>query len=109
MKTNKKPRSNFRRVHSMHELQLEKARLQIEEVMAKERIKGNFREIKEAFALRNIITTVTTELGSTSSILSKVFSSGKSIFGRKKKKKEMPKADKIKNSEIAKGEIAKSE
>jgi hypothetical protein len=93
MKKINKPRSNFRRVHSMQELKFEKIRLQMEEVIAKEKIKNNYRQIKDAFALRNIITTVTTELGGTSSLLSKVISIGKSTFGKRKKKKEKKKAD----------------
>jgi len=88
MKTTKKLHSNFHRVRSMQELKLEKIRLQMEEVITKEKIKENYRQIKDAFALRNIVTTVTTELGGTSSLLSKGISLGKSIFGKRKKKKK---------------------
>lgn len=108
MKAMNNPRSHFRRVRSMHELQLEKARIRMEEVRAKDRIKDNFRQFKEAFALRNIFTTLTTEVGSTSAILSKVISTGKSIFGKKKKKKAKPKAEEAKNSGIVNGETGEA-
>ncbi|MCX6243524.1 MAG: hypothetical protein NTU98_02370 [Bacteroidetes bacterium] len=88
MKTTKRPRSNFRKVRSMNELKLEKARLQMDVVMAEERIKGNYRQIKEAFALRNIITTVVTELSNQTYAISNVISAARSIFKKKKKKKK---------------------
>jgi hypothetical protein len=88
MKKINKTRSNFRRVHSMQELHLEKVRLEMEEVIAKERIKGNVREIREAFALRNIITTVVSELSIKTSVLSNVVSAARGLFKKRKKKRK---------------------
>jgi hypothetical protein len=82
----------------MHELQLEKARLKLELIRTEDKIKSNYRHILFAFSLRNIFSTVTTEL-STSSILSKAFTLGKNWLGSRKKKKkqelQVKKADEL--------------
>jgi len=88
MKTNKFRRSTIREIHSMHGLQLEKARVKMELVKTEDKIKANYRHILSAFSLRNIFSTVTTELTSTSSILSNVFTLGKNWLSRRKKKKK---------------------
>jgi hypothetical protein len=72
----------------MHELQLEKARLKLELMSTEDKIKTNYRHILSIFSLRNIFSTVTTELTSTSSILSNVFILGKSWLSKRKKKKK---------------------
>ncbi len=86
----------------MHELQLEKERLKLELVKKEVEIKTNYRHIISAFSLRNIFTTVTTELASPSSIASKVFTLGKNWLSRRKKKKKAKTAQKA-------GETVKSE
>jgi hypothetical protein len=72
----------------MHELQMEKARLQLDLVKKEGEIKSNYRHILSAFSFRNILSTVTTELTSSSSILSKAFTLGKNWLSRRKKKKK---------------------
>ena len=72
----------------MNDLRLEKARLQTEIVRTEEKIKSGYRKILDAFALRNIITTVTTEFMGASSILSKIISLGRNWIGKRKKKKQ---------------------
>jgi hypothetical protein len=72
----------------MHELQLEQARLKLELVKTEDKIKANYRHILSAFSLKNIFSTITTELSSTSSVLSKVFTLGKNLLARRKKKKK---------------------
>ncbi len=93
MKTNKIQRSTIRKIHSMHELQLEQARLKLELVKTEDKIKATYHHILFAFSLRNIFSTVTTELISTSSILSNVFALGKNLLSRRKKKKKEIKAE----------------
>ena len=88
MKTNKVWRSKIRKIHSMHELQLEKNRLQLELVRKEGEIKANYRHIRSAFSLRNIFSTVTTELSNPSSITAKVITLGKNWLSRRKKKKK---------------------
>jgi hypothetical protein len=77
----------------MHELQLEKARLKLELVKSEDKIKGNFRHIRSAFSLKNIFSTVTTELTNPTSILMKAFTIGKDWLGRRKKKKKQKKEE----------------
>ena len=99
MKTNKPRRSSIREIHSMHDLQLEKARLNIELLKTEDKIKSNYRHILSAFSLRNIFTTVTTELTNSNSILAKAVTIGKNWLGRrKKKKKEKESKNKVERS-----------
>jgi CRISPR/Cas system-associated endonuclease Cas3-HD len=88
MEKNNVQRSKIREIHSMHELQLEKARLKMEVMKAEEKVKGNYRNIVEALSLRNIVTTVTSELVNPSSVIAKVFTFGKNWLSRRKKKKQ---------------------
>ena len=88
MKTNKFRRSTIREIHSMHELQLEQARLKLELVKTEDKIKATYHHFLFAFSLRNIFSTVTSELTSTSSIISNVFTLGKSWLSKRKKKKK---------------------
>jgi len=92
MKTNKVQRSTIRKIHSMHELQLEQARLKLELVKTEDKIKANYRHFLSAFSLKNIFSTVTTEFISTSSILSNVIALTKNWLSKRKKKKKGAKA-----------------
>ncbi len=105
MKTNKFRRSTIREIHSMHGLQLEKVRVKMELMRTEDNIKTSYRRILSAFTLRNIFSTVTTELISTSSILSNVFVLGKSWLSRRKKKKK----DKELKAEKKTGELVSGE
>jgi hypothetical protein len=71
----------------MQELQLEKARLNLELVKTEDKIKSNYHHILSAFSLKNIFSTVT-ELTSASSLVSKAFTLGKNWFDKRKKKKK---------------------
>ena len=105
MKTNKFRRSTIREIHSMHGLQLEKARVKMELMRSEDNIKTSFRRILSAFSLRNIFSTVTSELTSTSSIISNVFTLGKSWLSKRKKKKK----DKELKAEKKAGELVSGE
>jgi len=89
MKTNNIQRSKIRKINSMHELQLEKARLKLELIKTEDNIKNNYRHILSAFSLRNIFSMATTELTSSSSILFNAFTIGKNWLNRLKKKKSL--------------------
>jgi hypothetical protein len=82
------PRSTIRKINSMNELKLEKARLKLELLKTEDKIEANFRHIRSAFSFRNIFSTATTDLINPSSILMKVFTLGKNWLGRRKKKKK---------------------
>ena len=94
MKTNKIQRSTIRKIHSMHELQLEKVRLQLELVKTEEEIKSNYRHILSAFSLGHLFTTIG-EFTSASSIATKAFALGKGLLSRRKKKRKEAKAKEI--------------
>jgi hypothetical protein len=88
MEKNNVQRSNIREIHSMHELQLEKARLKMEVVRAEEKVKGNYRNIIAAFSLKNIVSTVTTELVNPSSLAAKAFTIGRNWLVKRKKRRQ---------------------
>ena len=88
MEKNSVQRSKIREIHSMHELQLEKARLKMEVVRAEEKIKGNYRNILAAFSLKNIVSTVTTEIVNPASVAGKLFNFGKNWLSRRKKRRQ---------------------
>lgn len=91
---NKATRSSIRKIHSMHELQLEKARLKLELVKTEDKIKGNYHHILSAFSLRNIFSTVTSEIASPSSLLMKSITLFRNWLGKQKKKKKQDKNQK---------------
>jgi hypothetical protein len=91
---NKEKRSSIREIHSMHELQLEKARLKLELVKTEDKIKSNYHHILSAFSLRNIFSTVTTEISSPSSLLMKSITLFRNWLGKRKKKKKQDKTQK---------------
>lgn len=103
MKTNNVWRSTIRKIHSMHELQLEKARLKLELMSTEDKIKTNYRHILSVFSLRNIFSTITTELTSTSWILSKAFTLGNNWLSKRKKKKKLGRPEE-KPNELTSGE-----
>lgn len=88
MKTNKRYQVKTDRIHSLEDIKAEKVRLKFEIRLKEEHIQSNYRHILDAFTLRNLATTLVTELSATSSIVSKVFLLGKSILERRKKKKK---------------------
>jgi hypothetical protein len=102
MKTTKLQRSSIREIHSMHDLQMEKARLKLELVRTEDKIKSNYHHIRSAFSLRNLFSTVT-ELTSTTSIVSKAITLGKNWLSKRKKKKKLKLQEKA-AEEMVKGE-----
>lgn len=108
MKTSKPRRSTIREIHSMHELQLEKARLKMELVKTEEKIRSNYRNILSAFSLRNIFSTVTGELSNSGSLLAKAVTLGRNWLGRRKKKRKEKEARNKQHQEKT-GETGKDE
>ena len=72
----------------MNELKLEKVRLRLELVRTEDKISTNYRNIRSAFTLRNIFSTITNEIATPSSFLMKAFTLWKDWLGRRKKKKK---------------------
>lgn len=75
-------------VRSLHELQMEKKRIQMEVIKCEEGIKRNYGNLIEAFTFRNIVRYIANEIMVTSSVFSGALSAGKIIFGAFKKKKK---------------------
>jgi hypothetical protein len=86
-------RSTIREIHSMQELQLEKARLKLEILKTEGDIKANYRHILSAFSLRNIFSTVTTELIHPSSLVTSAITLGKNWLSKRKKKRKQKKVE----------------
>jgi len=72
----------------MEDLRLEKERVRFEIVKAEADLHTGYRNILHAFTFQNIASTVINELSSSSSVLHKAFSFGKSILASRKKKKQ---------------------
>ena len=77
----------------MQELQLEKARLKLELLKTEGKIKANYRYILSAFSLRNIFSTVTTELIHPSSIATSAITLVKNWLSKRKKKRKEKKVE----------------
>ena len=88
MKTKFKTRSNIRKIRTLHELEMEKARLQVELVKTEEQISSAYRHLMDHFSFRNIIKKTADEINMTTNVVSKAVAIGKDIFGKVKKKKK---------------------
>jgi hypothetical protein len=82
-----------KKVRSMKELKLEKARLIQETRFTEERIKGGYQLLVLAFSTRSLVQIVMEEMVSTSSVFSQAYQLGKFFFTKKKKKKKAGKSD----------------
>ncbi|MFZ4563721.1 MAG: hypothetical protein ACOYNU_10115 [Bacteroidales bacterium] len=87
MKTSKRYKVKPEKIHSLNDISLEKQRLRFEITKAEENIHTGYHNILEAFTLKNIVTTVASDLSATSSIVSKAFDFGKTFMSKHKKKK----------------------
>jgi hypothetical protein len=91
-----------RRIRTLHQLQLEKARLKTDLVRSEDKIKSNYKAILSAFALKNLISTFS-ELTGTPSFISQFVSLGVNWLAARKKKKKKKQGktaeEEIKNEE----------
>jgi len=87
MKTSKRYKVKPEKIHSLNDISLEKQRLRFEIMKAEENIHSGYRNILEAFTLKNLVSTVASDLSVTSSVVSKAFAFGKSFMSKHKKKK----------------------
>jgi hypothetical protein len=84
----RKYRTHLRKVHTLADLHAEKIRLKTELKETEENISAEYHHIREALSLRNIFSTAIHDIEVTSTLFSKVFSVGKSLLGKVKKKKK---------------------
>ena len=87
MKTIKKYKIKADRIDSLEALEHEKIRLRMEILKKEESIKYNYRHLVDALTFRNLTSTIISDLSTTSTVVSKAFSFGKSFFDKRKKKK----------------------
>ena len=90
---NNKIQYRVRTIRSLHDLQMEKKRIQMEMIRSEEAIKRNYNNLVEALTFRNIVKTIANEIALTSSAFSTAFSAGKIILGVFKKNKKKKKED----------------
>jgi len=88
MKTKFKSRTNLRKIRNLHDLELEKARLQLELVKSEEQIHISYKRLLDQLTFRNIIQKVADEVTMTTTVVSKAIAIGKDIFGKIRKKKK---------------------
>ncbi len=87
MKTSNRYRVKSQNIHSLKDIELEKQRLRIEIMKTEADIHTGYRNILQAFTLKNIAATMISDVAATSSVMSKVFSFGKVLLEKRKKKK----------------------
>jgi len=87
MKTNKRYKVRPDNIHSLRDIELEKARLQLEIMKAEECIHSDYRRIVDSFTLKNLATGLIDDIATTSNIVSKAFGIGKNFLAKRKKKK----------------------
>jgi hypothetical protein len=85
-----------RRIRTMQQLQLEKARLRLEILRTEDKIKVNYRSILSAFALKNIFHTIS-ELTGAPTLMSQFVTMGVNWLANRKKKKKKKREEKHEN------------
>jgi hypothetical protein len=76
------------RIKSLDDLQLEKSKVKLEIMKKSENIRADYRNILNALTFKNIAANIAEDITLQSAVLSKAFSFGKSLFQRKRKKRE---------------------
>jgi hypothetical protein len=83
------------KIHSLKDLEMEKQRLKLEILKAENHIQTDYHNLLHAFTFKNIASNMIQDISATSTVVSKAFSIGKSLFSRKKKKKQREDTDEI--------------
>jgi hypothetical protein len=76
------------RIRSLQDLELEKARLEIELYRSEETIKKSYHDLVHRLTFRNLAGTIVDEVATGTSTLSRAISLGKSFLEKRKKKKK---------------------
>jgi len=88
MRTSDPYRVRVNHIHSLSDLKREKEKLQMEIVRREEGIKYNYQNLVHLLSFRNILGTLIDEVGTTTTIVGKLFSLGKDFLAKRKKKKK---------------------
>lgn len=76
------------RIKSLQDLQLEKAKVRMEIMKKEEHIRSDYRHIIEALTFKNILSSLVEDISVQSTVISKAFAIGKSLFSKRKGKKK---------------------
>jgi hypothetical protein len=76
------------KIHSLRDLEMEKERLKLEILKTETNIRSDYHNLLHAFTFKNLASSVIQDITTTSSVVSKAFSIGKSFLGKKKKRKK---------------------
>jgi hypothetical protein len=87
MPMNNKTGHKIRTIRTPEDLKLEKARLRLEIARSEDHVKTSYRHLVDSLTFKNILHAAVENFATTSEIISTVVTTGKSIFGRKRKKK----------------------
>ena len=95
MKSNNSYRLSLKRIRSLRDIELAKAKLDVEIVRTEETIRSGYRHLINRLTFRNMTSSLIQEVSTHSNLISKAISASKSYFEkRKKKKKEKEKTHK---------------
>jgi len=99
MKTKNRYRIKTGRIRSLQDLELEKAKLEMELFKSEDTIKRNYHDLLHRLTFRNLAGTIVDEVATGTSTLSRAISLGKSFLEkRKKKKREKARTEELKNA-----------
>ena len=87
MKTSKRYVVRPEKIHSLQDLHLEKQRLRFEIMKTEENIHSGYRDILHALSFKNLAGTVINDISTSSNVITRAFSLGKSLMSKRKKKK----------------------
>jgi hypothetical protein len=85
MKRMNKYRSSVHKVRTLHDLELEKAKMEMELFKSEETIKSSYRQLLQRLTFRNLAGTLVDEVST--GTLARAISIGKSFLEKRKKKK----------------------
>ncbi len=88
MKSNNSNRLPLKRIRSLRDIELAKAKLDVEIMRTEESIRSGYRHLINRLTFRNMTSSLIQEFSTRSDLISKAISAGKSLFEKRKKKKK---------------------
>lgn len=88
MKSNNSSRLSLKRIRSLRDIELAKAKLDVEIVKTEETIRYSYRHLINRLTFRNMASSLIQEVSTHSNLISKAISASKSFFEKRKKKKK---------------------
>jgi len=88
MKSKTSYRLSSKRIRSLHDIELEKAKLEVEILKSEDKLRSSSRHLIYKLTFRNLTHTLIKEISTSPSFLFKAVSVGKSLLEKRKKKKK---------------------